>query len=64
MKIVGYKQPQTPAAQKAADKPKDGGNKLQDNKPNGNKPRGGNKPNSADKDAKQDGGNKPADGAK
>lgn len=48
MKIVGYKQPQTVAAQKADDKPKE-------------EKKGGSKPNGADKDAKQDGGSKPAD---
>ena len=47
MKIVGYKQPQTVAAQKADDKPKEekkGGSKPQGNKPNGDKPQGGSKP--------------------
>lgn len=46
MRIVGYKQPQTVAAQKtekpAADGKSDG--KPQGNKPNGNKPQGDNKP--------------------
>lgn len=41
MKIVGYKQPQTVAAQKI-DKPADG--KSDGSKPQGNKPNGGNKP--------------------
>ena len=52
MKVVGYKQPQpifTKAKDGKADKQKaDGKN-------------GGNKPNNANKDAKQDGGDKPAE---
>ena len=42
MKIVGYKQPQTVVAQKT-DKPAADG-KVAENKPQGNKTNGGNKP--------------------
>lgn len=47
MKIVGYKQPQTVAAQKADDKPKDNADKSA--KPaNGKGGKGGNKPANTD----------------